>query len=182
MKKRLLATLMSAIMCLSMSSVAFAAEPTDSSANNEETIENQILSEDSQIISRAGTETWDFTGYIGKYAGSFSMEGRNLTPVKTIAVNSLNQYLVISTDFSCSTPSILTVQIREYPSGRVLAQNRSGVTTSGSVNVAAGPNMSGKRVQIFTMISDSNGNYVDSRVCNIKYWYTLRADGEDGNW
>ena len=184
MRKRLLATLMSMIMCLSMSSVAFAAETTDTTINNDECqiLETSVINEDSQVIPRAGTETWNYTGYIGRYAGGFSMEGRNLTPVKTIAVNNLNQYLVISTDFSCSVPSILTVQIREYPSGRVLAQNSSGVTTSGTVNVGAGPNMSGKQVQIFTMISDSNGNYVDSRVCNIDYWYTLRADGEGGDW
>lgn len=178
MRKRLLAVLMSMVMCLSMSSVAFAAETTNASDDLQATEANN----DSGIVPYGGVETWDFTGYIGKYAGGFDMEGRNTTPVKTIATNSYNQYLIIDTDFTCSSPSILTVQIKEYPSGRVLAQKSSGVTTKGNVTVAAGPNMSGKKVQIFSRITDANGTYIDSRVCHIDYWYTLRADGEDGNW
>lgn len=178
MRKRLLAVLMCMVMCLSMSSVAFAAETTNASDDLQATEADN----DSGIVPYGGTETWNFTGYVGVYAGGFDMEGRNTTPVKTIATNPNNQYLVISTDFKCNSPSILTVQIKEYPSGRVLAQKSSGVTTNGSVTVGAGPNMSGKKVQIFSRITDANGTYIDSRVCHIDYWYTLRADGEDGNW
>lgn len=182
MKKRLFAILMSMVMCLSMSSMVFAAEATDTTVNDDaQIVEINNTNEDAVAVPYGGVETWNFTGYIGKYAGGFDMEGRNLTPVKTIATHPYNQYLIINTNFTCSSASILTVQIKEYPSGRVLAQSSSSATTNGSVVVAAGPNMSGKQVQIFSRLTDANGNYIDSRKCHIDYWYTLRADSGEGN-
>lgn len=197
MNKRLLAIFMTMVMCLSMSAHAFAAENVDNAVKDSVTSSEETVDvEDLQFIDipsasagggtagiNSGVETWDFTGYMGYYAGGFTMEGHNLTPVKTIATNSYNQYLVISTNFSqCSAASKIRVQIKEYPSGNILAQNTSSVGTSGSVTVAAGPGMSGKKVQIDTRIYDANGNYIDSRTCRIDYWYTLRADGEGGDW
>ena len=181
MKKRLFATLLCVIMCLSVSGTALAAESADSIIGDNSSI---MAIGGSEAVPYGGVETWYYTGYISRFVGSFTMEGRNLTPVKTIATDpNNNRYLTIDAEFTCNSPSILTVEIREYPSGRVLASRSSGVTTSGEVIVQAGSStsyMSGKQVQIFFRITDANGNYIDNRQCNISYWYTLRGIGDDG--
>ncbi len=162
MQKRIFSLVFAIVIFLSFSSVAFAAAPMESNT--------------SVSVPLAGEETWDYTGYIANFVGSFDMTGRNLTPVKTIVNRSdLNRYLTIDADFTCNSASILTIQIVEYPSGRVLASASSNATTSGRVFVTAGPDIYGKQVQILFRVTDSNGNYDSSRPCHISYWYSLRG-------
>lgn len=190
MMKRFFATLLTLAMCLSMTTpttlMAGASEIPPTTVDNAEftadedgwtLLEVPTTADGSGIVPYGGVETWDYTGYTQRHVGDFTMEGYNLTPVKTIAQNdSMNRYLTIYTNFTCSSSSILTVQIRDYPSGTVLAQNKSGATTNGSVTVQAS-GVSGRRVQIYFRVTDANGNYSGSRSCNISYGYTLRGIG-----
>lgn len=187
--KRFIAILLVLVMCLSMSSMVFAAEIqpiiTDTAESTIDDdgwtlLDDSITTEGSGIVLSGGVETWNYTGYVQQHVGDFTMYGYNLTPVKTIATSDLNRYLTIYTDFTCNSASILTVQIREYSSGNVLAQSQSSATTSGSVTVQAGSYanpMSGKKVQIYFKVTDAYGNYSGSRQCNISYGYTLRGVG-----
>ena len=190
MLKRIFALLMAMCVCAGVSTSAFASEVYIETEENYADEVLMVAETDNDgwapltpptdargvsdgILPYAGVETWKYTGYVGTYVGGFTMSGTNLTPVKTIEKSNLNQYLSINADFTCSQPGILTLQIREYPSGKVLAQSKSNATTSGNVKVEAGGGMSGKKVQIFFKITDKNGNFSASRQCNIKYWYWL---------
>ena len=115
MTKRIFSILLASIMCLSLSVTALAAEseeyvlPTEYgncgsivlNDNGEGVVEIPMSSNTipSIIPLGGGTETWSTTGK-KVLVGSFSMEGNNLTPVKTIGVNGYN--IGIYTDFSAS--------------------------------------------------------------------------------
>ncbi|HJJ04906.1 MAG TPA: hypothetical protein OIM45_03430 [Clostridiaceae bacterium] len=179
--KRFIAILLAVVMCLSMSVVAFAAESLPDTMDKANIVveddgwtllEGPATTEGLNFVTYGGTETWDYTGYYMQYVGHFTMYGYNLTPVKTIGQSNLNKYLRIRTNFTCSSSSILTVQIRDYSTGNVLAQNTSNATTSDSVWVGANVT-SGQKVQIYFKVTDSYGNYSPSRACDITYYYSL---------
>ena len=194
MFKRFLATAMVVVMCLAMSSVAFASE--NISATND--ITNMLYSDEwttikdaelvvdengyarlevpttaleTGIVPYGGAETWS-SGSITR-VGTFTMEGNNLTPVKTIGTSNYS-YLGIRVDsFSCSKSVRLNLQIRRAYTTNVLGYANSNLGTSDSNIVAFAPVKNGDKVQIYFRITDANGNYDDNLRCTITYSYRL---------
>ena len=79
-----------------------------------------------EIIPMSGTETL----YSGRGSiGSFSLVGSNLTPVKTMG--SSGTFTLLGTATASPEYYCIRVQIRDYPSGRVLCS-----TTTGSVSIS----------------------------------------------
>lgn len=193
MFKRFTCMFLSAVMCLAMSAVAFAAEPTDANTfvDNEgwtkvEDAELTMLGDgwamleapaevaETGIMPMGGTETWSATD--PTYVGSFTMEGNNLTPVKTIKSDKKNLCIIVDS-YSCSKPVRLSVQIRKAYTSTVLGSSpNSTVATSGKYIVAVAPVSNGSKVQIFFRITDANGNYDDNLACKISYSYRLVND------
>ncbi len=174
--KWILPMLVAIAMSGSSSAVAFAAEASNDAVTYASEYDTPLSSNDSGL-SRAGAETWSYTGYYVKSVGSFSMTGSNMTPTKTIPSEARCHYLTIYADYNCSSSSKLKVEIVNASTGAVLARSTSGAGTSGHVNVRAG-NVSGKKVKIRFIVQDSNGNYAPSRSCNVSYSYNLCALSE----
>lgn len=185
--KRLFVILLALVMCLSIAPIAFAAdmEGTTTTLNNESNLvvddEGWVLlgtadvAEDgTTIVPYGGNETWPLTGWNYKPVGSFTMQGNNLTPVKTLdptAVGPMN--LDIGAQYTCSTPVRLTVQIRRAYTSTVLGQDTSDLGTSGYANPWAYNVKAGDKVQIFFRIEKAGGVYDDNLKCNITYDYGL---------
>ncbi len=177
--KRCLAIVLAIAMCFGTSTTALAAEANVKDNGKKTTVERndwkiaEIPTEimENESITRGGTETW--TSNQITTVGTFTMEGRNTTPVKTIGRNDCS-YLGIRVDsFECSTPVKLTVQIKRAYTGEILSSRTSSATTSGR-NLITFCNVSyGDKVQIFFKITDANGNYLDTTRCTIKYSYRL---------
>ncbi len=106
----------------------------------------KVYSHESEIMPMSGEETL----YSGNHSiGSFTLIGSNLTPIKTIG-NSGN-FSLYGTATSNSSSFCVRVQIREYPSGRVLTSTTTGNTYDG-VAVYATPIIwlnAGQRIQIY---------------------------------
>lgn len=167
MKKRILAIIMAMCLCLGMSTVAFAAE------------DNKGATEISTLAEGSGTSTWNGADY--QYVGSFTMEGNNLTPVKTMGKAGK---LTIHTCFGISNGKngYVVVQIRDASSGKVLAElNRykKGLPASNYQADKHGDTVSttvkkGQKVQIYFKVLDQNGKYQDGWNCGIRYYYSLK--------
>ena len=186
--KRFFATLLALVMCLSMVPTAFAITEDTAVAENINVadedgwvlLELPSSNEDGSVAVPygGGTETWKWTGFMSEnYVGSFTMEGNNLTPVKTLDPSldgGLN--LEIIANYTCSTKVRLTVQIRKAYTSTVLAEDNSGYnySTSGGANPVALNLKPGDKVQIYFRIVKDNGVYDDNLKCNISYSYSLR--------
>lgn len=183
MVKRFFSALLAAIMCLSLSATAFAAEPDEGLAffeqggvvtlneKGEGTVEIPVSSvDDSSIVPLGGgTETWSTVG--GRVSvGSFTMEGNNLTPVKTIGVSGYN--IGIYTQFSASQSVKVTTEIRKAYSSTVLSNGgSSSAAKSGNYLTGLAYVNKGDKIQIFFMVTDANGRYNDNLPCKITYSY-----------
>ena len=183
MKKRFFAILLALIVCFSMSSTVFAIADTPtitetSGFNTEDDgwvlfdIPTITVGNDT-VLPCSGTETWYGTGYSIKNVGEFTMEGSNLTPVKTIGTTISNSCLGIYADFESSELVTLTIQIRKAYTNTVLAEKKSGLTKSGSVVVKLLNVKKDDKVQIYFKVTDANGNYRDSLKCKVSYGYSL---------
>lgn len=86
MVKRVIVSLLTLAMCLGMSSTAFAMESDKDTTKEKFGImvsDDTLATENAEIIPFGGVETWNKTSSF-KNVGSFTMEGNNLTPVKTM--------------------------------------------------------------------------------------------------
>lgn len=164
MKKRLFAVILAVCMCLSTSTVAFAAEVDlnvkNSSATNE-------------VVPYGGEEIWNGLGIV--HVGSFTMEGNNLTPVKTTGYAGP---LAISTKFRSTrnnTPVYMRVEIRDWATQRILGYKMtSEAVQSGNLTVQANVNWH-QKIQIFFKVFDRNGNYISTLPCWVDYSYSFYA-------
>ena len=107
---------------------------------------SKVYCHESKIVPMSGEETL----YSGDHSiGSFTLTGSNLTPIKTIG-NS-GQFTLYGTATSNSSSFCVRVQIREYPSGRVLTSTTTGNIYNG-VSVYSTPVIwlnAGQRIQIY---------------------------------
>lgn len=123
----------------------------------------------SNIIPFGGcTETWSTVGSKVNVS-SFTMEGNNLTPVKTIGVSNYN--IGIYTDFSASQTVKVTTEIRKAYTSTVLANGASSTAKSGSYMTGLAYVNKGDKIQIFFRVTDSSGKYNDNLPCKITYYY-----------
>lgn len=182
MKKRLLCMFMAALMCVSTSAVAFAAEETPVMDDDVVTQEIEVNSEGwavaevptSAIESRAGSEVWDKDAAT---VGTFTMTGNNLTPVKT--VGKPYEFLLVGADYTASKPVILTVQIRKAYTNTVLGNVGKSSAASSGKNITAGYRCTkGDKIQVYFRVTDKNGKYDDNLACKITYRYQYA--GRDG--
>lgn len=182
--RRFISTLLAMVMCVSFSSMAFAAEATEadepmmigetltvtSDNNGEAVIEVPATAVENEILPMSGAETWSKVG--GKVkVGSFTMEGNNRTPVKTIGVNGYD--LAIYAEYSCSKSVVLTAQIvKAYESTTLGGGDGDSVLgKTGKVSTGLAYVNKGDKVQIRFRIFDANGNYLPNQTCTITYWY-----------
>lgn len=170
--KRFLGACLAMVMLFS----AVAYTPVFAAENicNHDTIEETTPS----IQPRAGTENWGKAGYPGIHVGTFNCYNNNLTPVKTIT-ESGNFYIYGDARKSDNLNGnvVTKIQIREYPSGRVLwsGESHSACSCGGlhkfqskSIHLNAG-----QRIQIFfdvCSIGTPPGGY---RSALISYNYVL---------
>lgn len=166
MKKRLFVVILTLCMCLGSSTVAFAAEKSPEN--------NDIhISATNEVVPYSGEEIWNGSGTV--HVGSFTMEGNNLTPVKTTGYAG---QLAIITNFRSTrsnTPVYLRVEIRDWATQRVLGYKMTNTATqSGSLTVQANVNWH-QKIQIFFKVFDRNGNYSSTLPCWIDYSYSFYA-------
>lgn len=198
MFKRFVSMALLVIMCLTLSSIAFAADYTSSTAEDANTFVDNcdwVTVEDAElsmlgngwamlevpanavgteITPFSGSETWSST--TATRVGTFTMEGNNLTPVKTIK-SSMRNLMIHVDSYSCSKPVILSVQIRKAYTNTVLGKGSNySASTSGKSIFATAPISNGSQVQIFFRITDANGRYDDNLKCTITYSYRLVND------
>ena len=149
--KRLYAFFLSVILGLSITNVAHATDCTPISVDSDNIV--FTFSDEQPIVPYAGVETWYKTSL--HTVGSFYLDGQNLTPLKTIGnAGSLTVYADATA--SHGNPYVLYMEIREYPSGRVLASGKSvSMCDCGSVQ-HAGLTLKvqkGQKIQVFTKYS-----------------------------
>lgn len=154
--KRFLSILLVVVLCFAISPVAFAKENT---------VENKY---ETASIARAGTETWDRP--VKTTCGTFTMTGNNLTPVKTIGLDSRNLYIIVDS-YSSNQPVYLTVQIKKAYSSVVLAQTTFGPSSSGENKILSTYVPYGTKIQINFIVKNSSGEYISSLPCTITYSY-----------
>lgn len=179
MFKRITVILMAVCFCMTMFSVAFAAEDistvtetADVELNSDgwSVLEVPVSPSIDGLMPLGGTETWKATSFTR--VGTFTMEGNNLTPVKTIGAD--RDYLILRIDsFSCSKKVKLTVNIEEAYTEKVLGSRTSSLTTSGGEMYVLANVAKGDKVQIYFRIVDANGKYDDNLKCTITYSYCL---------
>lgn len=169
--KRLFSMLIAVVMCFGVSSVAFATE-----IPNNDSIAITTAKENEGIVPFAA-ETWGKTSSFRK-VGTFTMEGNNLTPVKTMGSSGTLSIKLDDAHVVGNLSSInLKVQIKDHSTQRVLKEwtitRFSGIANyelSGGLAVR-----SGQRIQVhFTAYDAATGNYNDNRQVNITYSYRLR--------
>lgn len=154
--RRFLSILLVVVMCFATSTVAFAEE---------DTVENTY---ESISIARAGTEVWD--NPVKTTCGTFTMTGNNLTPVKTIGVNSRILYIIIDS-YSSNQPVYLTVQIRKAYTSVVLAEEVFGPSSSGENKILSTYIPYNTQIQINFIVTNASGEYISSLPCTITYSY-----------
>lgn len=159
MVKRFLATLLALAMLVSMSTVAFAAEDVKAPSN----------SVNAEIVPFAGTEVWDKTE---AYVGIISMDGNNLTPVKTIGRDSNLLTIYSEGQRVVANPNCkMEIQVRKAYTNTVLASSGKQMCSgwnyiSVSLNVPKGT-----KIQVYFRLYDLNGNYQDEYHATFGYWY-----------
>ncbi len=171
--KRFLGTCFAMLMLFS----TVASTPVLAAENicNHDTIE-----ETAPIIqTRGGTENWGKADYPGIHVGTFNCYNNNLTPVKTIT-ESGNFYIYgRANKIDNLNGNVVTkLQIREYPSGRVLWSGESRPACScGELHKFQSPSIylnAGQKIQIFfdvCSIGTPPGGY---RSAKISYYYVLK--------
>ena len=126
-------------------------------------------------FAAAKNETW-YIDHDGNYKASYTLTNNNLTPYKIMG-DTAN--LVVFGNFkkadTGSSNIKLTVQIREYPSGRVLAQTVVNNTNYPNSNMffITTQVTAGQKIQLFfdaSSISNPPGYY---RRAFIEYWYYI---------
>lgn len=150
----------------------------------EDVCEHEAIPEDTTTIQpRGGTQNWGKTGEVGNYpgvhVGTFTCYNNNLTPVKTIT-ESGNLYIwgnAWKAD-NLAGNVVTKVQIREYPSGKVLKSVDShSICTCGQEHKFKTPSIylnAGQKIQIFfdvCSIGTPPGGY---RSAKISYYYVLK--------
>lgn len=179
--KRFLAFLMAMVMCMGMSSVAFAANiPVDTTMAAPEQYEEKSddgwiemdMSAPSGGISPqtiGGTETWN----LGQdWSSSFTFYGTNLTPVKTIGATGKLELGVV---YNSSTPVKLIVQARKAYTNEVLFQWTTSASTYYENVYPPFSVQKGQQIQLFFKVLDKNGNYNSGRALTMSYGYRLMA-------
>lgn len=170
--KRLLGACLAMVMLFSTVAVtpAFAAENTC----DHEVIEEMTPS----VQPRAGVESWGKVAYPGIHVGTFDCYNNNLTPVKTITQSGEFYIHGSAQKIDGKEGNVVTkIEIREYPSGRVLwsGQSRSACSCGQLHKFQSAPVYleAGQRIQIFfdvCSIGTPPGGY---RSARISYRYVL---------
>lgn len=148
-------TLLTLIMFVSVFNVAYAAE-------NISTIpkEDVEMSNNTEIVPFAGTEVWNQTE---AYVGMISMDGNNLTPVKTIGRNADQLMIYSEGQRVVSNPNCkMEIQVRKAYTNTVLASSgkqQCGPTRPIYVKFHI---EKGTQIQVYFRLYDLNGNYQDS--------------------
>lgn len=178
MFKRFLAFALAMCMCLGMATVASATEVNHNPMIAETEVWKMTTVDGEEMAPYGGgTETWGASeGFV--HVGSFTMEGNNLTPVKTMGVKG-KLYLKLNDVHPVgSTDNInLRVQIRDASTQAVLKQwtinDFWGVANrelSGYLEVKQG-----QKVQIsFRAYDADSGQYIDSKQVYVSYSYKLQ--------
>lgn len=179
--KRIISLLLVTVMCFGTATVALAAETPETKQqgnNNAIVVEESLVSDttaNSEIVPFAA-ETWGKTSSF-KRVGTFTMEGNNLTPVKTIgATGSLSLKLDDAQVVGELKNIHLIVQIKDHNTQKVLKewsiydfwhiQNH----VSSSLNVKKG-----QKIQIhFKAFNVKTGLYDDNQMVKITYSYRLK--------
>lgn len=127
----------------------------------------------------AGTQTFYKTGPSGSHVGEFHCYNNNLTPVKTIGES--GEFHIFGTakkGDSLNGNVVTKIEVREYPSGRVLTSTQSyAVSTDGKEHVFNTTPIyltSGQRIRIYfdvCSIGTPPGGY---RSADISYDYMLQ--------
>lgn len=117
--------------------------------------------DDSGIMPCGGTETW----YAGDgLVGSFTLEGDNLTPVKTMGASGKLRVYGTAESNNNGNPWWIRVQIKDAYSGKVLAESNSIFSTdslqaySVSLNVTKGQQI---RVYMYYVTKPTNDAHID---------------------
>lgn len=167
MKKRFFALLLALLMCVVMSSHAFAASADTPMAA-------VISSSENDEIMPLATGTWGQSSS-WKEVGTFTMEGNNMTPVKTMGIKG-NLYLRVTARVVGSNKHInLRVQIVEAYSEATKKTwwMNDFYAISSSLSGCYSVN-NGQQIQVYFRAYDADtGNYVDSRQVEITYYYKL---------
>lgn len=167
-KRSIVGLLLTLALCVSSIVPAFAAET------------NNDVSATETITPRAGTETWNETGSDGKVyvCQGLRMYNNNLTPVKTLNINSSynNHYLTIYCSAtradSTNIPIEVRLEIRNADTGAVI--DRMTVPENAGEYGLMIDAYDGQRIQIFFDICSQyynpNQNF---RAAYITYAYSL---------
>ncbi len=113
------------------------------------------------ILPMAGTETW-YAG-VGD-AGSFTMQGFNITPVKTMGDSGTLEIFGYYSQADGLGAVSLIVEIREAYTGRVIASNDG----DGYEFSLSTPVTKGQKIQIYFGVKGNS-----SRKVSISYGYSL---------
>ena len=79
------------------------------------------------IMPLAGRETWEAGG---RLVGSFTLEGGNVTPVKTMGATGKLRVYGFADAENNGNPWWIKIQIKDYNTGKVLAEGTTGSKTS----------------------------------------------------
>lgn len=168
--KRFLAILSAICLCLSMSTIAFATEKVTD-------VTESKSAEVWEVMPFGGVETWvKKTSFYN--VGSFTMEGNNLTPVKTMGTAGTLSLRLDDIHPVGSTSNInLRVQIRNASTQAVLKEwvikdfwGLANYELSGGLTVK-----SGQKIQIsFRAYDAASGNHVASKQVYVSYSYRLK--------
>lgn len=168
MRKRLISMLMVVCMCFGSSTMAFAAE-VDPNSTDATTVQATQQHNEDDVMLLGGVETWSKKSAT---VGTFTMEGNNLTPVKTMGRDG---ELVINVKFESNPSAILLVQIVNADTQKVRASwttpacyMHDGLVSPDGLHVKKG-----QRIQVFFKVLDKNGNYDDNRKLKLTYGYAF---------
>lgn len=168
MKKRLLLIALAVVICFStMTSTAFAVEQIS--------ISNIVpmISENYEIMPIDGTETWNKSYAI---VGSFTLEGNNLTPVKTTGRSGELHITMYYKVPNLAKKVKILVQIRDANTQVTLIEWKTSATTlMESWESSTGLNVySGEKIQVYFKVLDENGNYLPNQKVQVEYGYRYR--------
>lgn len=132
-----------------------------------------------QIQPRAGAETLYKTGTSGNYVGTFYCYNNNLTPVKKMGESGYFSIFGTANKTDHLSGNVVTkIEVREYPSGRVLTSTQSySISTDGTAHAFETTPVylnAGQSIQIFfdvCSIGTPPGGY---RSAKIVYSYVLQ--------